>query len=952
VSENHHDDDKTHTHIPLLKDTTVGHYRIVEKIGAGGMGEVYLAKDIELDRKVALKFLPPHLCQNEDCRKRFMREARAIAKISHPNIITIYEVAEFNGRPYLSIELIEGPSLKDKIEGDKLDLKYVLKLAIQIGEALSEIHRSGVVHRDIKPSNILIDGKGSAYLADFGLVHVDNATELTRPGSRMGTIGYMSPEQVKGETIDGRSDIFSLGIVIYEALTGHQPFRKDSDAASLEAVLNTEPDSISHIRPDVPRGFQRIIERMIAKSPFDRFQNIDDLLVELKKQREALDLGTDPQELRIESTIDNNVLVTCFRNMVDPSDADRQAEIITHLLITGLSESRDLHVVSSQQVYDILKQVGKTDNVKTDPTLATQIARKAKAKWMILGDLLRLRPTIMVTSQIVEVDTGRIISAQKLTSHKDEDIFLFTDRLLNQLYANLPNSKSGSRRLDRSVTEVTTSSQEAYRYYLEGLEYFYRYLDAEAEKCFELALKHDPTFAMAYYRRARRIICPNREEMIKKAVAHSDRASRKEKLYITAMEARNAGDYERCVSELKKITSQYQNEKEAMLLLGNLYRLSIGEVEKGVQYYEGVLNIDPDNIEAYTNLTYAYHTMGKYHLSLQAANKMVELAPDHPNSLDSLGDIYSWNGEIDQGLDAYLRAIDIDEGFFHSIWKAGILYTFKQQFTQAQKYFIRLTSCDDIEYRACGRMSLSLIPYYRGRFHDALNTLDTGLASDEMEDYRGYFRAYKHLLKGKIHLVRRDYLKGIDDLKSSVELFREIDPAIFHPSVILCQVLGASGDTHAAQKVLQEIKINLMKHRRGRKSVYHVAAGLLDFSQGRYGSAEKNLFEATKDPLIWEEEGVNRFELFTMLGETYIREQNFEKAADLLENTNNEFGLGRLAAAISGVKIYYFLGIAYEESGWKEKAVNNFETFLDIWKDADPGIEEIEDAKHRLKQLK
>jgi len=952
VPENHHDDDKTQTHIPLLKDTTVGHYRIVEKIGAGGMGEVYLAEDTELDRKVALKFLPPHLCHDEDCRKRFMREARAIAKISHPNIITIYEVAEFNGRPYLSIELIEGPSLKVKIKGDKLDLKYVLNLAIQIGEALSEIHHSGVVHRDIKPSNILIDRKGTAHLADFGLVHVDNATELTRPGSRMGTIGYMSPEQVKGETIDGGSDIFSLGIVLYEALTGHQPFRKNSEAASLEAILNIEPDSISNFRPDVPQGFQRIIERMIAKSKLDRFQNVDDLLVELKKQGNALDLGTEPDELRIRDVVDNNVLIMQFRNMIDPCDKERQGEIITNLLITGLSESGDLHVVSSQRVFDIIKLLGKTDNLTTDPTLATQIARKARANWMILGDLLQLKPTIMVTSQIVDTKTGQIISAQRLSSYQDEDIFLFTDRLMNQLYAKLPSSKTGSNRLDRSVTEVTTNSQEAYRYYLEGMEHFYKYLETEADKCFELAIKHDPAFAMAYYRRARRPIGTNKEEMIKKAVKYSARASRKERLYINAMDARIEGDYERSASELEKIISNYSNEKEALLLLGNLYRLATGDVEKGIHYYEEVLELDPNHAEAYLNLTYAYHTMGKYYLSLQAANKLVELAPDNPNSFDSLGDIYSWNGEIDQGLEAFLKAVEIDGRFLHAIWKAGVLYTFKQHFKQAEELFRRLASCDDIEYRAGGRLSLGLLPYYRGRFQEAIGTLDTGLASDEMEDYKGYFRAYKHLLKGKILLVRKDYLKGIDEIKLSIGQFRDIDPAISYPSVILCKALGTSGDEHNAQKVLHEISTNLKKHRRRRKSVYHVAAGFLDFTQRRYDSAERNLLEASKDPLIWEWEGANRFELFTLLGQTYVKKQSFEKAVEILESTRKEFSVGRLMVATSSAEIYYFLGIAYEKSGWKEKAINNFKTFLNIWKDADSGIDEIEDAKKRLAYLK
>ncbi|MHC4628059.1 MAG: serine/threonine-protein kinase, partial [Planctomycetota bacterium] len=238
----HGDNDKTQSHIVLTKGTMVSHYRIVEKIGAGGMGEVYLAEDTQLDRKVALKFLPPHLCQDEDCRARFKREAQAAAKLSHPNIISVYEVSEHQGRPFFAMEHVEGQSLRDQAKAKGLEVARVIDLAIQICDGLSAAHEKGVVHRDIKPSNIVIDAYGRPKILDFGLAAIKGGEHLTRTGSTLGTVRYMSPEQVMGRELDRRSDLFSLGVVLYEFVTGHSPFARDNDAATGQATLTHVPE--------------------------------------------------------------------------------------------------------------------------------------------------------------------------------------------------------------------------------------------------------------------------------------------------------------------------------------------------------------------------------------------------------------------------------------------------------------------------------------------------------------------------------------------------------------------------------------------------------------------------------------------------------------------------------------------------------------------------------------
>jgi len=277
------DDDRTQSFVALTSGTMVSHYKIIEKIGAGGMGEVYLAEDTKLNRKVALKFLPQHLCQDEDCRKRFTREAQAAAGLDHPNIAGIYEVGEFNGRPFFAMQVVEGQSLREVVAGKELPIERILEIVIQVCEGLQAAHDKGIIHRDIKPSNILIDGHGRVRIVDFGLAAVQGSEQLTKTGSTLGTIGYMSPEQVRGQETDHRSDLFSLGVVLYELTTKQNPFKRDSDAATLKAVSDDLPEPLARFKSGLPDGLQAIIDKALEKAPKTRYQHADGMVSDLMR---------------------------------------------------------------------------------------------------------------------------------------------------------------------------------------------------------------------------------------------------------------------------------------------------------------------------------------------------------------------------------------------------------------------------------------------------------------------------------------------------------------------------------------------------------------------------------------------------------------------------------------------------------------------------------------------
>jgi len=280
---NDQNDDRTHTHVVLAKGTMVSHYRIVEKIGAGGMGEVYLAEDTKLNRKVALKFLPANMTQDSDLRSRFTREAQATAKLNHPNIVTIFEVSEHLGRPFFAMELVEGQSLSDLSKNSNLSIDRIIELAIQVCEGLQAAHDKEIVHRDIKPSNIVIDAYGRPKILDFGLAAIQGGEQLTKTGSTLGTVRYMSPEQVRGQEVDYRSDLFSLGAVLYELISGRTPFEKDNEGATLKSITQDNPEPLARYKADIPDELQRTVSKLLEKDPSMRYQTSGGVGSDLKR---------------------------------------------------------------------------------------------------------------------------------------------------------------------------------------------------------------------------------------------------------------------------------------------------------------------------------------------------------------------------------------------------------------------------------------------------------------------------------------------------------------------------------------------------------------------------------------------------------------------------------------------------------------------------------------------
>ncbi|MEW5876062.1 MAG: serine/threonine-protein kinase, partial [Candidatus Zixiibacteriota bacterium] len=503
---------------------SIGHYKIISKLGSGGMGEVYLAEDTTLDRKVALKFLPEALSQNPEARERLLREAKAASKLNHSNIVTVHAVGRDADRDFIAMEYVDGRPLDEYLGEKKRSTDELLRIAVQMARALEHAHAAGIIHRDLKPANIFIDREDRVRILDFGLASLPGARKLTQTGSTVGTIAYMAPEQVQGREADERSDLFSFGILLYEMLAGRPPFGGDHHAAIMYSILNDTPAPLSPIRPDIHPGIEALVIRVLEKEPAHRYQSARDILADLRRLREGSgpsrvhSIVTPPppsrrlprfvipaalatvalvilfvlQPWKVEVTSvqeaqarENRLAVMYFDNLSDPADPKRLGEIAANLLITSLSESEQLQVVSSQRLYDILKLLGREGEKHMDRGVATQVADRAGARWMLMGTILQSEPFLVVTSQVVELATGNAIASQRAEGVAGENIFVVADRLTNEIQDDL--ALSAAAPAGGPSAQAATQSEDAYRHYLEGMDNVRKLYYPEAEVSFRKA---------------------------------------------------------------------------------------------------------------------------------------------------------------------------------------------------------------------------------------------------------------------------------------------------------------------------------------------------------------------------------------------------------------------------------------------------------------------------------
>jgi non-specific serine/threonine protein kinase len=944
--------------------TKVAHYRIEKKLGAGGMGDVYLAEDTKLNRKVALKFLPVQLASDEELKERFKREAQAAAALNHPNIITIHEVAEYEARPFIAMEYVEGESLKDLIAQKELSMAEVLDIALQISGGLAVAHQAGITHRDIKPQNILIGKDRRVRICDFGLAKAKKDVTLTQAGSTLGTVAYMSPEQAQGKEADHRSDIFSFGVVLYEMITGQLPFKGEHEAAVIHSIVNNTPEPLARYKREVPEKLQKIVEKAMEKDRGVRYQHADDLQADLRKPKNELESGISADQPDSLVSKERSIAVMYFENRSGEPSLEK---ILVDMLTTNLSRYEEIDVVSSQRLFDILKLIGKQDVETIDRHVATAIAKRAQVKTMLLGSIIGIGNKIRINTQLCDVLTGSNVGAEQVEGEKVEDIFNMVDLLTEKVIDRLGTGASGVGDQPLKIADVTTSSYEAYKCYQRGLENIWRWEYSNAAENFQRAVDIDSTFAMAHLQlvvakgsftafNPLSNFSPIRESL-RLAKKYSEKATDMERGFIYAYGALFNRDFERADILAADLVKQYPNEKDGAYLL-SLVSWCLGKHDQGIRASERALEIDPTYANVYNNLAYHYSSNNDHRKAISTIKKYLALQPDVSNTYDSAWEIYIRAGQFDDAYHICEKALKKDAKWYGFHLRIGYIYLFGGDGDKAREKFHQVAILDpELEVPITRHLGYSYL--FEGRYKEAFAEFKKAVElARNIEDAEQEIRSRFDL--GKILAAQGNYPRALEEFFEARKLSPRMYDESFNPLLIIAEYLAAAtvlrkGDYDEVQARAAKIKRFIEEHHYGSfyMDFYHTLLAELHLAQGKGQAAKASIGKVTGMTKTYSPR------CRTLLADICRLLGNTEKAISTYKNFYNDvvtrhyfLGGDCFYYFLGRSKVNYHLGKIYEQKGEKMQAIEYCSKALDQWKNADKGLPELIDAKARLARLK
>ena len=639
---------------------TISHYKILEKLGGGGMGVVYKAQDTKLDRTVALKFLPQHMLADKEAEQRFISEAKAASSFDHPNICTIHEIGKTDDdQLFIVMAYYQGETLKKKIERGPFKIEEAIDIVSQVAEGLKRAHKKGIVHRDIKPANTFITNDGTVKILDFGLAKTSSEQSITKFGMTVGTVSYMSPEQTKGEEIDQRTDIWSLGVVFYEILTGQLPFRGEYEQAVIYSILNEDPKSITKLRGDTSSRLTLIVEKTLQKNPINRYQTTKDLIDELKAVDKS---GSSIQEKKVTHT----VAVLPFTNMSNDKEQEYFCDGMAEDIINDLTHLEGLHVVARTSSFAF-----KDKNLDI-----REIGMKLGVHSIVEGSVRKAGNRLRITAQLINVADGYHLWSERY-DRELEDVFAIQDEIAKNIVQALEIKLSKKEK--RVLGKVKTQDVQAYDYYLQGRNFFYTGQRKGIEfgiEMFSKAISKDPNYALAYAGIADCnswyfMYVDGENKYLEKSLGASQKAIELDPECAEAYSARGLA-----ISLSKRFEDAEEEFETSIRLNPNLFvayyffaRICFvqGKLEKAAQLFEQACIVNPEDYQSplllgntYKGLKLIDKSHSAFRRGLEIAKRHLELNPDDARAIYLSAHGLIELGEKEKGLDWANRALATD----------------------------------------------------------------------------------------------------------------------------------------------------------------------------------------------------------------------------------------------------------------------------------------------------
>jgi non-specific serine/threonine protein kinase len=622
---------------------TISHYRILDKLGEGGMGIVYKAEDTKLKRTVALKFLPSELTRDADAKARFIQEAQAACALDHPDICTIYEVDETgDGRLFIAMAFYEGETLKQKIERGPLTIEEAVEIATRVAQGLGRAHEAGIVHRDIKPGNIMITGRGGVKIVDFGLAKLAGQAKLTRTGSTLGTAAYMSPEQARGEEVDHRTDIWSLGAVLYEMLTGQLPFKGEHEAALLYSIVHEKPQGLSTLRPDAPAPLSSLISKALQKDRALRYQTAGELIVDLKK------LAVPGIQL---PRHEKSIAVLPFENLSPDPDQEYFSDGLTEEVISDLSNVRALRVISRSSAMTF----------KGTKKKVPEIARELDVQYVLEGSVRKAGNSLRITAQLIDAASDAHLWAEKYSGTLD-DVFDVQEKVSRSIVAALKLKLTPEE--SEKIAARPIDNVAAYQCYLKATADIWRFNEsslgsalAHLQKGLDIlgdnALLYS-ALAFVYWQYVNMGVA--QEEYIAKAEEYAQKAlaldpeSPQAHFIIGMINGWVYGNVRENIRQLKMALAVNPNYVDALILLAGLSTMSFGKLSAALPLVQRVRQIDPLDPWNYWLQGRLFFYDGQYKLAAEQFREHYQLDPENL----AVRYFYAWTlayaGQIDEAF--------------------------------------------------------------------------------------------------------------------------------------------------------------------------------------------------------------------------------------------------------------------------------------------------------------